>query len=132
MPARTVPQHPRQTLQARHHCVPASLALYIPPGQHGFLRCCVLFAVMSKPGVAAGADDTGESRKGAALPQPYERDDDADADDEEDEDVTPGGVGQVDSGRWAASLRVKDTGCMLDVGACAPPHPSGPGPCTYT
>lgn len=82
-------------------------------------------AVMSMPGVHAGVTDTGALRDGAAPSQPYERSDGDDGDAEDDdgeEGVRLGGVSQVDAGRWAASISVKDTGCMLDVGTCVPPH----------
>ena len=80
--------------------------------------------VIGMPGVPAGADDTGVSRDEAAPPQLYERSDDDDGDDEEEDEegVGRGGVSKVDPGRWAASICVKDTGCMLDVGTCVTPH----------
>lgn len=61
--------------------------------------------------VPAGIDGTGASREGAEA-QPYRR----------EEEVRPGGVSEVEPGRWAASVHGRDTGLVLEVGTCVPPH----------
>ena len=62
----------------------------------------------------------GASREGAE-PELYER---------EDDERPSGGVSAVEPGRWAASIFVRDTGDMLDVGTYVPPHRVWSRPCT--
>lgn len=70
---------------------------------------------MCMPGVPAGAHGTGASRGGAAPPPRG-----AAAPPKPDKTHELLGLSKTGCGRWAASIRVKDTGDELDLGTCAP------------
>lgn len=67
--------------------------------------------------LAAGALGAGASRAGAGLPPRS-----AAAPPKPDKKLELLGVSKVDTGRWAATICVKDTGDELDLGTCAPSH----------